>query len=50
MLNGYKTVTFTNKDATRGRPAGGNPASGYLGLQEHTGAVSFRAIRVKKLP
>jgi choline dehydrogenase-like flavoprotein len=49
-LNGYQTVTFTNKDANRGRPAGRNPASGYLGLQEHTGAVAYRAIRIKKLP
>jgi hypothetical protein len=49
-LNGYQTTLFTNKDATGGHPAGGNPASGYLRLQEYTGAVSFRAIRVKKLP
>jgi choline dehydrogenase-like flavoprotein len=49
-LNGYQTAMFTNKDVNRGRPAGGIPPSGYLGLQEHTGAVAFRAIRVKKLP
>lgn len=49
-LNGYQTVTFINKDANRGRPTGGNPPSGYLGLQQHTGAVSYRAIRIKKLP
>lgn len=49
-LNGYVTSTFVNKGATRGAPAGGNPPSGYLGLQEHTGAVAFRAVRIKKLP
>jgi hypothetical protein len=49
-LNGYQTATFTNKNLNRGRPAGGNTPSGYLGLQEHTGAVAFRAIRIKKLP
>ncbi len=48
-LNGYQTASFINKDAGRGRPAGGNPPSGYLGLQQHTGAVAFRAIRINKL-
>ncbi len=48
-LNGYRTSTFLNKDPNRGQPAGGIPPSGYLGLQQHTGAVAFRAIRLQKL-
>jgi choline dehydrogenase-like flavoprotein len=46
-LNGFQTATFTNNDLTRGRAASQDPLSGFIGLQSHTGAVSFRAIRAK---
>ena len=49
-LNGYQTSTFTNKDPSRGLPPQIDPNSGVIGLQEHTGQVSFRAIRIKQLP
>lgn len=49
-LNGYQTTTFTNKDPNRGLPPQAGPNSGFIGLQEHTGLVSFRAIRIKQLP
>src|SRR6266567_1946607 len=49
-LNGYQTTTFTNKDPNRGLPPQTDPNSGFIGLQEHTGPVSFRAIRIKQLP
>jgi len=47
VLNGFTTSTFTNNDSTRGRAASQDPLSGFIGLQTHTGAVSFRAVRVK---
>ena len=40
-LNDHTTSVFTNTDATRGQPPG------YIGLQQHTGAVAFRAVRIK---
>jgi hypothetical protein len=46
-LNGFQTAHFTNNDPARGLPANLDPLSGYLGLQTHTGAVSFRAIRIQ---
>jgi choline dehydrogenase-like flavoprotein len=46
-LNGFQTAIFTNNDPTRGRAASQDPLSGFIGLQSHTGAVSFRAVRVK---
>jgi choline dehydrogenase-like flavoprotein len=49
-LNGYQTSSFTNKDPNRGLPPQADPNSGVIGLQEHTGRVSFRAIRIKQLP
>jgi hypothetical protein len=49
-LNGYQTTTFANKDANRGLPPQTDPNSGFIGLQQHTGLVSFRAIRIKQLP
>ena len=48
-LNGFETTRFTNPDASRGLPPSRDPASGFLGLQAHTGAVSFRTVRIKKL-
>lgn len=46
-LNGFQTAHFINNDPTRGRPANIDPLSGYIGVQTHTGAVSFRAIRIQ---
>ncbi len=46
-LNGFQTAHFSNNDPARGRPANLDPLSGYIGVQTHTGAVSFRAIRIK---
>ena len=46
-LNGLQTSVFTNNDPTRGRPSSQDPLSGFIGLQSHTGAVSFRAVRAK---
>jgi hypothetical protein len=50
ILNGVRTSEFVNRDATRGQSSEQNPASGYLGIQAHTGRVAFRNIRVKPLP
>jgi hypothetical protein len=46
-LNGSHTAHFNNNDPARGRPANLDPLSGYIGVQTHTGAVSFRAIRIQ---
>jgi hypothetical protein len=46
LLNGFQTSVFTNTDPARGRPASKDPTSGFIGLQTHTGAVSFRAVRI----
>jgi hypothetical protein len=46
-LNGLQTSVFTNNDPTRGRSFSQDPLSGFIGLQSHTGAVSFRAVRAK---
>jgi hypothetical protein len=43
-LNGTQTTQFTNYDGARGIDA---PA--YVGIQTHTGAVAFRAIRIRGL-
>jgi hypothetical protein len=50
-LNGYQTASFANTDTGRGLPAGTDPHSGFVGLQNHPapGRVSFRAVRIKKL-
>jgi hypothetical protein len=45
-LNGHQTTLFTNTDPSRGRPGAGDPSSGYIGIQSHTGRVAFRHIRV----
>lgn len=46
-LNGHLTSTYTNPDHTRAVSADQDPASGFIGLQQHTGAVAFRAVRIK---
>jgi hypothetical protein len=46
-LNGYETTHFTNTDPARGVPSTSDPNSGFIGLQEHTGRVSYRAVRIK---
>jgi len=46
-LNGFQTAHFINNDLSRGRPVNVDPLSGYIGVQTHTGAVSFRAIRIQ---
>jgi choline dehydrogenase-like flavoprotein len=47
FLNGFRTAAFENTDAARGRSALQDPLSGFIGLQTHTGAVSFRAVRIR---
>ena len=47
FLNGFRTTVFDNTDAARGRSALQDPLSGFIGLQTHTGAVSFRAVRIR---
>jgi hypothetical protein len=44
-----QTSTFTNTDSFRGKPITADPNSGYIGLQSHTGLVSFRNIRIKPM-
>ena len=48
-LNGLQTSSFTNTDLNRGQSPDANPFSGYIAIQGHTGLVSFRNIRIKKL-
>lgn len=48
-LGGADTAVFTNTDGYRGKPVTADPASGFLGLQAHTGRVAFRNIRIKEL-
>jgi Domain of Unknown Function (DUF1080)/GMC oxidoreductase len=43
------TTAFTNTDPARGKPASAQPASGYVGVQAHTGLVAFRNIRIREL-
>lgn len=49
-LNGHLAATYTNGDANRGVSADVDASSGFIGLQQHTGAVSFRAIRINPGP
>lgn len=46
-LNGFETTRFTNNDPLRGRSKNQDTLSGFIGLQTHTGAVSFRAVRIQ---
>ena len=48
-MDGTQTSLFTNTDTWRGKPATADPASGFIGLQAHTGKVAFRNIRIKEL-
>ncbi|HEX7979736.1 MAG TPA: family 16 glycoside hydrolase [Gemmatimonadaceae bacterium] len=48
-INGRRTTEFTNLDEARGQSSAANAASGYLGVQAHSGRVAFRNIRVKAL-
>jgi hypothetical protein len=48
-LNGQQTTTYTNTDAYRGKSVKVDPDSGFIGLQLHTGRVSFRNVRIKAL-
>ncbi len=47
-LNDHVTSVYTNVDASRGVSAVEDASSGFVGLQQHTGAVSFRAIRIRE--
>jgi choline dehydrogenase-like flavoprotein len=49
ILNGKQTTDFTNSDTRRGQSPSQNPASGFIGLQAHTGCVGFQNVRVKSL-
>ena len=48
-VNGVQTTDFTNTIAGRGASPTQHPASGYIGIQAHTGQVAFRNIRVKAI-
>jgi choline dehydrogenase-like flavoprotein len=47
-LNHHITSVYTNPDPTRGVSADQDPSSGFIGLQQHTGNVSFRAVRIRE--
>lgn len=46
FLNGQQKTDLVNNDPNRGEPA----ASGFIGLQTHTGHVLFRNIQIKQQP
>jgi choline dehydrogenase-like flavoprotein len=48
FLNGLKITEFDNTDPNRGLPSAPNTPS-YVGMQTHTGRVSFRKIQIKAL-
>ena len=48
-LNDHVTSVFANADPTRGVSARHDPSSGFIGLQQHTGNVSFRAVRLREV-
>jgi len=45
-LNGQQTTKFTNIDLFRGKSTATDPDSGYIGVQSHTGRVTFRNIQI----
>jgi choline dehydrogenase-like flavoprotein len=45
-LNGQQTTKFTNTDLFRGKSAVTDADSGYIGVQSHTGRVTFRNIQI----
>ena len=47
-LNDHVTTVFANVDRRRGLSADRDATSGFIGLQQHTGAVSFRAVRIRE--
>ncbi|MFZ5862017.1 MAG: family 16 glycoside hydrolase [Nitrospirota bacterium] len=49
-LNGVQTTRMTNRDSYRGKSSAQDAASGYIGLQAHTGRVAFRAINIRPEP
>jgi choline dehydrogenase-like flavoprotein len=49
-LNGQQTTNFTNTDLLRGKSNATDPDSGYIGVQSHTGRVTFRNIQIRLLP
>jgi choline dehydrogenase-like flavoprotein len=50
-LNRRRTTEFVNaSDPARGQSPSQNAASGYIGLQAHTGRVAFRNVRVRPQP
>ncbi|HKG92891.1 MAG TPA: family 16 glycoside hydrolase, partial [Gemmatimonadaceae bacterium] len=49
-VNGRQTTDFINTaEPARGLSPEQNPASGYIGVQAHSGRVAFRNVRVKAL-
>lgn len=48
LLNGVQVTVFDNPHAGRGMPSAPGAPS-FIGLQTHTGRVSFRNIRMKPL-
>jgi hypothetical protein len=47
-LNDHQTSAWGNLNSSFAVSADQDPASGFIGLQQHTGAVSFRAIRIRE--
>ena len=47
-LNDHVTSVYANLDPSRGVSADQDPSSGFIGLQQHTGNVSFRAVRIRE--
>ena len=48
-VNGVQTSDFTNTDTARGRSPTQNSASGFIGVQAHSGRVAFRRVRAQVL-
>jgi 3-keto-disaccharide hydrolase/GMC oxidoreductase len=49
VLNGEQATSFENSDGYRGKPHSADRASGFIGVQTHTGNVAFRDIRIKRV-
>jgi len=47
FLNGRLVTSYSNSDSYRGKGKSLDPASGFIGVQAHTGQVRFRKIRLK---
>jgi hypothetical protein len=45
-LNGRQTTKFTNTDLFRGKSPVTDADSGYIGVQSHTGRVTFRNVQI----